>query len=146
MVPAAPGESFGFQPGLVAPAGPHPSALRAATFPKGEGKAVARLLDWQVFIFLRKWDLLFMHRRYSAMRKRRQRRAGFLWNRAGWSRLPEAAVARLLDWQVFIFLRKYNLLYMHRRYSAMRKRRQHRAGFLWNRAGWSRLPDLIRQP
>ena len=37
----------------------------------------------------------FMHRRYSAKRKRRQRGAGIRRMRSGWSRLPKA-VARLL--------------------------------------------------
>ena len=38
----------------------------------------------------------FMHRRYSAKRKRRQRGAGIRRMRSGWSRLPKA-VARLLS-------------------------------------------------
>ena len=53
----------------------------------------------------------FTHRRYSAKRKRRQRRANPRDSSAGWSRLP-LAVARLL--------------FTHRRCSAKRKQRQRR--------------------
>ena len=39
----------------------------------------------------------FTHRRYSALRKRRQCRAGIRRMRAGWSRLRAGAAARLLS-------------------------------------------------
>ena len=70
----------------------------------------------------------FTHRRYSAQRKRRQRRAGNRRFRPGWSRLPLAAA---------------RLLFTHRRYSAQRKRRQRRAGNRRFRLGWSRLPLAV---